>query len=29
VFHLLRNMAVVTLQWTGQAHWQVTMLNAY
>jgi transposase len=29
VFHLMRNLAVVTLWWTGQAHRQVTMLNAH
>jgi hypothetical protein len=29
VFHLMDNIAVVTRQWTGQAHRQVTMLNAH
>jgi transposase len=29
VFHLMRNLAVVTRQWIGQAHRQVTMLNAH
>jgi hypothetical protein len=29
VFHLMRNLAVVTRQWTGQAHRQVTMLDAH
>jgi transposase len=29
VFHLMRNIAVVTLQWTGPVHRQVTMRNAH
>jgi hypothetical protein len=29
VFHLMRTMAVVTVQRTGQAHRQVTMLNTH
>jgi hypothetical protein len=29
VFHLMRHIAVVTLQWTGQAHRQVTRLNVH
>jgi transposase len=29
VFYLMRNIAVVTLQWTGQTYRQVTALNAH
>jgi transposase len=29
VFHLMRHIAVVTLQWAGQAHRHVTTLNAH